>query len=211
VADEKIRRAARAGDEDREGVEQARAGRLLLTGIPPEDLAAIDAEAERRGVARLVVLREAVHARAAGGPQVEWPAYCRMAELLDVELEDLDLPRAEACLLADALNGCGMTLAASPEAATVGALRLEVSDAIALTQVHDKWGVPAAAIIERLRPLTDMQARAIYAGAARFWQLTDLPTDVALRASGLWRGSVEAPAPPKRAPQRHPPKGRRRG
>lgn len=88
----------------------------------------------------------------------------RYYTLLQRALKQVSFTVEEACLLADALNGILI------DANTVQLLWANVSDAVSLDRLDQKWGVDGQALVEKLRGLNDIQAMAVADAVERFWE-----------------------------------------
>lgn len=117
-------------------------------------------------------LREALEARAAGSraPQLDevarrdlWRYYCQ----LRFTLERVALTEGEALLIVDVRNGLALT----PEVSARQQLWADVADAVELDGLDAKWSVNGAALVAKLRALTDAEALAIVDAAERAWRL----------------------------------------
>lgn len=82
-----------------------------------------------------------------------------------------ELSTAEWKLVCDALNGCLME-----PAGHAGALTLEISDAIRLNGLAEKWSVDGKALVKKLAALTPAQRLSVIDVAERFW-VGDLTRD----------------------------------
>lgn len=87
----------------------------------------------------------------------------RLYTLYRRALRHVDLSINEACLIVDALNSTLMT------ADTAHLLWASVLDAIEHENLAEKWNVVGSALIEKLRPLNEIQSMAIIDAAERFW------------------------------------------
>lgn len=52
-------------------------------------------------------------------------------------------------------------------------------------ELDRRWGVDAATVLGKLRVLNAAQKRALIAAVDRFWDLSDLPPEEALRRAGM--------------------------
>jgi len=94
------------------------------------------------------------------------------------------LTRSEALLVCDTLGGRHLPRY------IVGARPLEylVSDVegpMTVLELDRRWGVDASTVLAKLRALNVAQRRALIEAVERFWELSDLPPDEALRKAGL--------------------------
>lgn len=206
MADQRRRRAERAaqtGDEEaggraaRDAVRAGQGGERVAISLrlPAELLERADRVAEVRGETRTALIEQGLEVVLGdASPLGAHGVYMRHGQALRDALRELALPRDEACLCMDALNGYEAMLLSSPGlGASPSAIALEVHDAIRLNRLDEKW-LPGRvkaqrergdALVQRLRGMTPIQALALADAAATFWRLTHVETDAALAAAGL--------------------------
>lgn len=106
----------------------------------------------------------------------------RYYALLQRTLRSVDLTSGEAHLICDALNGCWMREVGGighPSAKSV--LELEVSDAMRLNGLAEKWEVSPGPLMAKLTIMSELQAVAVLDAVERFWQMEQAsPGDVGL-------------------------------
>ena len=86
---------------------------------------------------------------------------------LKASLLDVDLTEAEALLIVDACNG----LLVEPH--SVGFLWAQISDAIRLEGLDQKWGIDGSALVEKIRSWTYAQNLAAQDAAEKWWMICD--------------------------------------
>lgn len=90
----------------------------------------------------------------------------RYYKLLQWQLRTVQLTKAEAMLICDALNGLIHSFDLDPQQV----LCIEIQDALAWESLEVKWEVDKAEILSKLRALNILQAAAIIDAVERFWE-----------------------------------------
>ncbi len=75
------------------------------------------------------------------------------------------LSLGEWCLIFDSLNG----YFASPASTAVGGIALNVSDAVELDRLDEKWDVDGRALVDKLRAMSWPQLLSILDASERWW------------------------------------------
>jgi hypothetical protein len=94
------------------------------------------------------------------------------------------LTRSEALLICDALT-------ARHRPSYLAGVRpfdylvADVEGALRVFELDRKWGTDAATVLSKIRALNAVQRRVLVEAVDRFWELTNLAADAALKKSGL--------------------------
>ena len=99
----------------------------------------------------------------------------RLYTLYRRAIREVPLTMAEACLIADSLNGSMM------DANTAQVLWAGIADSIRLDGLAEKWDVDGPALVEKMQGLSALQAMALVDAAERFWEMENVPLEEGVR------------------------------